>query len=110
MLAVLPFENLTGEPDQEYLADGMTDELIAQLGRMAPSRLPIHRSGHPTTGDRRGVSSRGTDHERSVAAAVCGAGAVSDACSGPWGRRDDGAGGSRCPVDVRLPFAVHAPW
>jgi len=41
MLAVLPFENLTGDPDQEYLADGMTDELIAQLGRMAPSRLGV---------------------------------------------------------------------
>src|SRR5215207_2545558 len=41
MLAVLPFENLTGDPDQEYLADGMTDELIAQLGRMDPSRLGV---------------------------------------------------------------------
>jgi TolB-like protein/DNA-binding winged helix-turn-helix (wHTH) protein len=41
MLAVLPFENLTGDPDQEYLADGMTEELIAQLGRMAPSRLGV---------------------------------------------------------------------
>jgi TolB-like protein/DNA-binding winged helix-turn-helix (wHTH) protein/Tfp pilus assembly protein PilF len=39
MLAVLPFENLTGDPEQEYLADGMTEELIAQLGRMDPSRL-----------------------------------------------------------------------
>ena len=41
MLAVLPFENLTGDPDQEYLADGLTDELIAQLGRMAASRLGV---------------------------------------------------------------------
>ncbi len=41
MLAVLPFENLTGDADQEYLADGMTDELIAQLGRMDPSRLGV---------------------------------------------------------------------
>jgi TolB-like protein/DNA-binding winged helix-turn-helix (wHTH) protein/Tfp pilus assembly protein PilF len=41
MLAVLPFENLTGDPDQEYLADGMTEELIAQLGRMDPSRLGV---------------------------------------------------------------------
>ena len=31
MLAVLPFENLTGDPDQEYISDGMTEELIAQL-------------------------------------------------------------------------------
>jgi len=41
MMAVLPFENLTGHPDQEYLADGMTEELIAQLGRMDPSRLGV---------------------------------------------------------------------
>src|SRR5262249_10260525 len=31
-LAVLPFENLTGDPAQKYLADGMTDELITKLG------------------------------------------------------------------------------
>jgi TolB-like protein/DNA-binding winged helix-turn-helix (wHTH) protein len=41
MLAVLPFENLTGDPDQEYLGDGMTEELIAQLGAMDPSRLGV---------------------------------------------------------------------
>jgi TolB-like protein/DNA-binding winged helix-turn-helix (wHTH) protein/Tfp pilus assembly protein PilF len=41
MLVVLPFENLTGDPEQEYLADGMTEELIAQLGRMDPSRLGV---------------------------------------------------------------------
>jgi TolB-like protein/DNA-binding winged helix-turn-helix (wHTH) protein/Tfp pilus assembly protein PilF len=41
MLAVLPFENLTGDPDQEYLADGLTEELIAQLGRIDPSRLGV---------------------------------------------------------------------
>ena len=41
MLAVLPFANLTGDADQEYIGDGMTEELIAQLGRMDPSRLGI---------------------------------------------------------------------
>src|SRR5262249_46177477 len=30
-LAVLPLENLSTDPDQEYFADGMTDELIMQL-------------------------------------------------------------------------------
>jgi len=29
MLAVLPFQNLTGDPEQEYFADGLTEELIA---------------------------------------------------------------------------------
>jgi TolB-like protein/DNA-binding winged helix-turn-helix (wHTH) protein len=41
MLAVLPFENLTGDPDVEYLADGMMEELIAQLGHADPSRLGV---------------------------------------------------------------------
>jgi serine/threonine-protein kinase len=40
-LAVLPFENRTGDPEQEYFSDGMTDELIAQLGRLHPSGLLV---------------------------------------------------------------------
>lgn len=40
-LAVLPIENLTGDPDADYLADGLTDELIAQLGRLSPDRLGV---------------------------------------------------------------------
>ena len=30
-LAVLPLKNLSGDPAQEYLADGMTEELIGRL-------------------------------------------------------------------------------
>jgi len=36
MLAVLPFENLTGDHNKEYLADGLTEETISQLGRLNP--------------------------------------------------------------------------
>ena len=36
MLAVLPFQNLTGHPEQEYVTDGVTEEMITQLGRMQP--------------------------------------------------------------------------
>ncbi|MBZ5689131.1 MAG: winged helix-turn-helix domain-containing protein [Acidobacteriia bacterium] len=38
-LAVLPLENLSGDPEQEYFADGMTDELITNLAKMAPVRV-----------------------------------------------------------------------
>jgi len=40
-LAVLPFENLTGDPEQEYFSDGLTEEMIAQLGRLHPQRLAV---------------------------------------------------------------------
>ena len=40
-LAVLPFVNLTGDPEQEYLSDGMTEEMIAQLGRLHPQTLSV---------------------------------------------------------------------
>lgn len=33
-LAVLPLKNLTGDPEQEYFADGMTEALIANLGKI----------------------------------------------------------------------------
>src|SRR5450755_1621445 len=41
MLVVLPFENLSGSPDQDYFADGLTEELIAQLGQLNPARLGV---------------------------------------------------------------------
>jgi len=40
-MAVLPFENLTGDPEQEYRSDGLTEEMIAQLGRMHPEGLHV---------------------------------------------------------------------
>jgi TolB-like protein/DNA-binding winged helix-turn-helix (wHTH) protein len=41
MLAVLPFENLTGDPSQEYFSDGLTEEMIAQLGHLDPGRMSV---------------------------------------------------------------------
>jgi TolB-like protein/DNA-binding winged helix-turn-helix (wHTH) protein len=38
-LAVLPLENLSGDPAQEYFADGMTDEVITMLARNLPLRV-----------------------------------------------------------------------
>jgi TolB-like protein/Tfp pilus assembly protein PilF len=40
-LAVLPFVNLSGDPQQDYFSDGMTQELIAQLGRLHPETLSV---------------------------------------------------------------------
>jgi TolB-like protein/Tfp pilus assembly protein PilF len=38
-LAVLPLENLSGDPAQDYFADGMTDELITDLGQISTLRV-----------------------------------------------------------------------
>jgi TolB-like protein len=40
-IALLPFENLTGQADQEYFADGLTEETIAVLGRVNPKRIAV---------------------------------------------------------------------
>lgn len=38
-LAVLPLENLSGDPDQDYFADGMTEALISNLGKISALRV-----------------------------------------------------------------------
>ena len=38
-LAVIPLENLSRDPEQEYFADGMTDELITNLAKMSQARI-----------------------------------------------------------------------
>src|SRR6266567_2418703 len=39
MLLVLPFENISGNSEQEYFADGLTEEMISHLGQLNPKRL-----------------------------------------------------------------------
>lgn len=40
-IAVLPFENLTGSPDRQYVADGITEETISLLGSLDPPRVRV---------------------------------------------------------------------
>ena len=41
MLVVLPFKNLSGDSTQEYLSDGVTEELSEQLGNQDSRRLGV---------------------------------------------------------------------
>jgi TolB-like protein/tetratricopeptide (TPR) repeat protein len=40
-LVVLPFANLSGDPQQDYFSAGLTDEMTTQLGRLDPERLGV---------------------------------------------------------------------
>jgi TolB-like protein/DNA-binding winged helix-turn-helix (wHTH) protein/Tfp pilus assembly protein PilF len=41
LLVVLPFDNLTGDASQEYVSEGLTEELTSRLGRMQPRHLRV---------------------------------------------------------------------
>lgn len=41
VLAVLPFQNLNDDPDREYFADGLTAEMISQLGRLPSDKISV---------------------------------------------------------------------
>src|SRR4030095_5595834 len=43
-VAVLPFVNFTGDPEQEYFTDGLTDEIIDALTRVEGLRVPARTS------------------------------------------------------------------
>ena len=40
-LAVLPFDNMSADSGQEFFSDGLTEEMISELGRMNPKRLGV---------------------------------------------------------------------
>lgn len=41
MLVVLPFNNLSNDKEQDYFSDGLTEEMITELGRLNPDRLGV---------------------------------------------------------------------
>jgi DNA-binding winged helix-turn-helix (wHTH) protein len=47
MLAVLPFSNLSAKRSQEYLSDGLTEEMITQLGKINPEQLGVIGRSRP---------------------------------------------------------------
>lgn len=54
-LAVLPLENLSGDPEQDYFAEGMTDELITALAKNSTLRVVSRTSVTPYKGAKRSL-------------------------------------------------------
>jgi TolB-like protein/Flp pilus assembly protein TadD len=43
ILAVRPFKNLSGDPGQDFIADGMTEEMVTRLGQTHPDKMGVLR-------------------------------------------------------------------
>ena len=41
ILAVLPFDNLSRDPDQEFFSEGLTQDIVTQAGKLNPDRLTV---------------------------------------------------------------------
>jgi serine/threonine protein kinase/tetratricopeptide (TPR) repeat protein len=54
-LAVLPLENLSGDPNQQYFADGMTEELTAELSQVSSLRVVSRTSAMRYKGTEKSV-------------------------------------------------------
>jgi TolB-like protein/two-component SAPR family response regulator len=54
-LAVMPFANLTGSPDQQHLADGLTDLVITELARTRAARVTSRQSSLQLAGSTRSL-------------------------------------------------------
>jgi len=60
-VAVLPLENLSRDPEQDYFADGMTDELITDLAKMGSIRVTSRASVVRYKGTRKSIREIGRE-------------------------------------------------
>jgi TolB-like protein/Tfp pilus assembly protein PilF len=60
-IAVLPLTNLSGDPQQEYFADGMTEELITSLAKIRKLRVTSRTSVMPYRDSRKSVRKIGEE-------------------------------------------------
>ena len=55
-IAVLPLENMSGDPSQEYFVDGMTDELTTDLAKLSSLRVISRTSAMRYKGSKKGMA------------------------------------------------------
>ena len=60
-LAVIPLENLSRDPEQQYFADGLTDALITDLAKLGPLRVTSRTSVMRYLGTKKSVREIGRD-------------------------------------------------
>lgn len=60
-IAVLPLNNLSGDPSQDYFADGVTEEITTYLAQVAPLRVISHTSVVQYKGTRKSLAAIGRE-------------------------------------------------
>ncbi|HVU46501.1 MAG TPA: winged helix-turn-helix domain-containing protein [Terracidiphilus sp.] len=65
-IAVLPFTNMTGDASHDYVCNGITEELIARLGHLAPGQLRVIAPTSARTYARSSKSPQQIAHELNV--------------------------------------------
>jgi adenylate cyclase len=60
-IGVLPFVNISTDPEQEYFSDGLTEELIANLSRLKEMRIVSRTTSMLYKGTKKGIQTIGSE-------------------------------------------------